>query len=130
MASTKLLFGDAEVEIKREIFANPTLDLKLKSFIEFARGRSAYSADYGQKIMRGLFNRLKVSLNADKISFGKLENSSMTFFKPSEMSLNQIDDDYGLSELIKHKLIIKNIEGDHVSILSNSKLIEEILMET
>jgi fatty acid synthase len=126
MAATKLLFGDAEVEIGRKIFANPTLDLKLKSFMEFARDRSEYSADYGQKMMRGLFNRLKISLNADKISFEKLESSSMTLYKPSEMSLNQIDEDYGLSEFTEQKLVIKNIEGDHVSILSNSKLIEEI----
>lgn len=129
MSCTKILFGEAATEIGKKIFANSTLDEKLKSFIEFAKERSEYSPEYGQLMIRGLFNRFKISLNADKIQFEKLKNSSMTFCKPSEVSINEINEDYGLNEFCEEKIEIKIIEGDHVSMLSNIKLAEEILKD-
>lgn len=127
MGCTKLLFRDSAQEIGRKIFSNPTAETRFEAFLQHAKERSEYSIEYGRHMLQGLFNRFKISLNADKISFTKLKNSSrLAFVKPSESSLHDIDDDYGLSDFIESEIDIKVIDGDHASILNNDELIQFI----
>lgn len=128
MACTKILFRDSAMDIGKKIFSHKTSELKFEEFLKQAKEKSEYSIEYGRKMLRGLHNRFKISLNADKISFNKLKNSTqLTFVKPSESSLNEIDDDYGLSDFIESEIEIRVIDGDHVSILNNTELIQFII---
>lgn len=127
MACTKLLFRDSAMEVGKKIFSHESLESRLEEFLNEAKERSEYSIEYGRKMLQGLLNRFKISLNADKISFNKLKNSTqLTFVKPSETSLHEIDDDYGLSDFIESEMEIRVIDGDHVSILNNIELIQFI----
>lgn len=127
MACTKLLFRDSAMEVGKKIFSYETSESRLEEFLNEAKERSEYSIEYGRQMLQGLINRFKISLNADKISFNKLKNSTqLTFVKPTESSLHEIDDDYGLSDFIESEMEIKVIDGDHVSILNNIELIQFI----
>lgn len=127
MGCTKILFRDSAMEVGKKIFTHESSELKLEEFLNQAKERSEYSVEYGRQMLQGLLNRFKISLNADKIAFNKLKNSTqLTFVKPSESSLHQIDDDYGLSVLIESEIEIRVIDGDHLSILNNMELIQFI----
>lgn len=122
----KLLFRESAQEMIKKIFSNQTMESKLEAFLVHAKDYSMYSSDYGRQMINGLLQRFKISLNSDKISFSKLINSTLTLIKPSEMSLLEIENDYGLKEFVDNDVGIKLFEGDHVSILSNPNLVEYV----
>lgn len=120
----KLLFRDSAHEISKKIFSQPTMAERLELFLETAAQRSEYSIDYGRRMIAGLMNRIKISLNANNLSFPILKSSPMTFVKASESSLSGIDEDYGLRKFVDGDIKINVINGDHLSILSSTELIE------
>ena len=126
MGCIKILFTENAQEVGKRIFSNETSNARFEAFLNEAKERNGYTADYGREMIRGVFNRLKISLKADELSFNKLKNSSLTFIKPSELSLLDIEDDYGLSAFVESEIKIKVIDGDHASILDNKELSEFI----
>lgn len=125
----KLLFRESAQEVMKKIFtSNSSIESKLETFLTHAKDFSTYSVDYGRKMINALTKRLKISLNSHKISFSKLEKSTLTLIKPSEMTLVNFDEDYGLKNYIKNdtEMDIKKIEGDHISILKNSSMVEYV----
>lgn len=128
VACIKILFGNLAQEVAKEIFAKESAEAKFEEFLRKAAEKGEYSIEYGRKMMNGVFNRIKISLNADKILFEKLKSSTqISLIKPSEASLLDIDGDYGLSDLSDGTIEVKVIEGDHLSILSNFELIQFIV---
>jgi len=71
-----------------------------------------------------MYNRVKMLANSDKNTFGKLATTQVELVKPTEASSSDIDEDYELSKIVAQKMNIHVMEGDHSSVLSNSKLIQ------
>lgn len=124
LGCVKLLFPEKAQEISKQIFACSTLDERFNTFLEIAKTRSEYSVEYGRRMITGLFNRFKICLNADKISFPTLNKLPVTFVKATESPLNGLEEDYGLNKFISGDIKITTINGDHVSILSTPEIIQ------
>ena len=122
----KLLFRDSAQEISKKVFTKPTIEERLEEFLTNAVQRSEYSKDYGRKMITGLTNRIKICSNVEKLTFSVLKNSPMTFIKASESSLTKIDEDFGLKKYVEGVIQINVVNGDHLSILSSSELIDII----
>lgn len=120
----KVVFRDTAQEMTKKIFAEKSLDASLEEFLLHTKERSSYSSNFVRQMIHGLQKRLKIAVTSDKISFSKLNKSSLTLFKPSEISLKDIENDYGLKDLIGINVDIKSIDGDHLSILTNPTLAE------
>lgn len=124
LTCTRLLFPDEFQELAKTIFTNKTWETQLAAFVEVGKTRSQYSAGYGSKMLTALINRIKISLNADKINLPTLSSTPLSLVKPTQSSAKDFDEDYGLSKFATQKIKIDTIEGDHTSILSNPELIK------
>lgn len=123
----KLLFRESAQEVLKKIFTeNSTMESKLETFLVNAKEKSVYSIDYGRKMIDGLLKRFKIALNSDKIHFEKLMHSTITLIKPTEKTLLNIDDDFGLKEFVNGDIEIVTLEGNHASIIGNPKLVNYI----
>ncbi|KAL7042296.1 hypothetical protein ACKWTF_001098 [Chironomus riparius] len=120
----KILFPESIQEITKKIFSHTELDKRFEAFLEIAATRSEYSIDYGRQMIEGLMKRLKIVLNAKKIIFTMLKKSPMTLIKATESSLNGFDEDYGLKQFIEGDLEMHVIAGNHLSVLTSSKLFD------
>lgn len=123
LSCIKLLFREGSQEITKKVFACSTFQDRLETFLKAAAERSEYSIDYGRKMITGLMNRIKISLNATNLSYPVLKNP-LTFVKASESSLGGIGDDYGLKKYVDGDVKINVVKGDHLTILSNPDLID------
>jgi fatty acid synthase, animal type len=120
----KILMPDEFENTIQKVFAHDTPEIQLETFIKIAESRNKYSADYGKKMLKGLMKRVKMCLEIDSISFGVCYSTSMTLITPTEVTVKDIDEDYGLSRYCSGIVNVTEVEGNHSSILKNSKLIE------
>ncbi|KAG5675543.1 hypothetical protein PVAND_005439 [Polypedilum vanderplanki] len=123
LGCVKLLFPDKAQEITKKIFASDSLDERFQIFLDTAKSRSEYSVEYGRKMITGLFNRFKICLSANKISYPILK-SNVSFIKATQSPLSSIEEDYGLKKYVNKDMSVTAINGDHVSILSSPELIK------
>ncbi|CRK94451.1 CLUMA_CG007958, isoform A [Clunio marinus] len=114
----RLLLPDEFHKVSEKVLINETWEKRLETFVEFAVKRSKYSAEYGSRMLTALIDRLKIALDADKLNFGKFK-SQLTLIKASSLSVDVMDEDYGLSQYSEQKMNINSIEGDHITILSH-----------
>lgn len=124
MSCIKLLFRDSSQEISKKIFTKSSMEERFQTFLEIAATRSEYSIDYGRKMITGLQNRLKISLNANNLSYPIIKTTPVTFVRASESSLSGINEDYGLKKFVESDMKINVLNGDHLSILSSPELVD------
>lgn len=124
LTCSRLLFPDEHNEIVKRVFTHQTWETRLQSFAEVAKERSQYSAEYGSKMLTALINRLKISLNADKLSLPSLNDIPVSLIKSSESSAKELDEDYGLGKFCNQEVNVNVIEGNHASMLSNPDLVK------
>ena len=118
----RLLFPKEYHEIAENVFANSAWESRLKCFTDVAKERSQYSAEYGSRMLTALINRLKISIDADKLSLPKLSETSINLIRPTESSTSNFDEDYGLGKYCSQEVKVNVIEGNHASMLSNPEL--------
>jgi fatty acid synthase, animal type len=122
LSCIRLLFPDEYHEIAKTVFANQTWETRLQAFVEYGQTRSHYSAEYGSKMLTALINRLKISLDADKLELPTLETTPISLIRPTDSSVKDFDEDYGLGKFCSQTVKVDVIEGNHASILSNPEL--------
>ena len=118
LACIRLLFPNEFEEIAKKVFAENTWETRLQAFIDLAVTRSQYSAEYGIKMLNATIKRIKIALKADEIEFEKFERTKIVLIKPTNSSVNEIDEDYGLGKYFA-EVKVETLEGDHASILRN-----------
>ncbi|XP_057672284.1 fatty acid synthase-like [Diorhabda carinulata] len=79
---------------------------------------------FQRALTNGLYNRIK-SCESYIPSFDKLK-SRIILFKPTKQTANDIDDDYGLSQITESQVQTIVFEGNHLSIVENDLLANEI----
>lgn len=104
------------------VLSEKSWDGRLLKLIEVSKDKKIYSNEYGIMIMNAFVNRMKLSLSLDIEKFPVNETTPVTLVRPSELSILDIDEDYGLSSYFKAKIEIKFLEGNHMTILENPKL--------
>ena len=121
--SIQTVFHEDDGEIAKLVLSKPTWDSRLDKFIEFTKEHKLYSDLYMRNILNALVNRIKLVINLNIESFKPLKHTTITLIRPTEASVINIDEDYGTNQLCEHKINIKFVEGNHITMLENDKLI-------
>lgn len=85
-------------------------------------GTLAISADNQRNFCISVYNRLIALENYDISRMPPLR-SPILLLKPSMPSVTNISNDYGLSAITRGKVEVYTIEGNHVTILDNTKVV-------
>lgn len=91
---------------------------KMDLFMEYVEKQSLYSKEYSRLLVEAMFRRVKMVSNYDLDSIKDLK-SPITLVRPAEVSLQDIEEDYCVSQLTSGKVTLKVIEGNHTTMLSN-----------
>lgn len=126
MAALRVIFPGEELEFWNTIESvGSDWNTRIEKLIEVGINHNIYSADYTRNMMNALFNRTKMASENNLEEHFQIE-SDITIIRPTEVSVMEIDEDYGLSAYTKGHVNLKFVEGNHVTMLENSKLIQII----
>ncbi|CAO1403431.1 unnamed protein product [Diamesa serratosioi] len=120
--SIQSVFPDDNGQITKLVLSQPTWEERLDKLVEFIKDQMLYTEIYLRSILIALVNRIKLVINLDLNSFKPLKHTFITLIRPTEASVIDIDEDYGISSLSDHKVNIKFVEGNHITMLDNHKL--------
>lgn len=120
--SIQTVFHEDDGEITKLVLSKPTWDARLDKLTEFTKEHKLYSDLYLRNILNALVNRIKLVLNLNIELFKPLKRTFITLIRPTEASVIDIDEDYGINKLSGHKINIKFVEGNHITMLENHKL--------
>uniref|UniRef100_A0A182P667 Fatty acid synthase n=1 Tax=Anopheles epiroticus TaxID=199890 RepID=A0A182P667_9DIPT len=121
------IFPTATQDVLQQIIDQPTYPERVEKLMELARESNPFSEEYGRKMMRVLFYRLKAAMNMSTEPKEKIK-SSLVLVRSS--NIVDIEEDYGLSEFTVASFIVKLIDGTHQTMLSNPELIEIVNKDT
>uniref|UniRef100_A0A7G8Z9J8 oleoyl-[acyl-carrier-protein] hydrolase n=1 Tax=Meteorus pulchricornis TaxID=51522 RepID=A0A7G8Z9J8_9HYME len=112
------LSGELFVELQRCTSWQEKLD---KFIARIPTESLSISAEYQRDICTAVYKRLIALENYDVSSLPPLR-SSIILLKPSMPSVKNVSNDYGLSKLTREKVEVYTIEGNHVTILDDTKI--------
>ncbi|KAI9579994.1 hypothetical protein GQX74_000782, partial [Glossina fuscipes] len=99
----------------------PTIEQKMEKFGEHIEKQSLYSCDYLIGMIHAMFRRICSVISYNLKNFKSL-NTPITLVRPTEIALQDIDEDYNLHEITKGAVIVEKIEGNHTTMLDNPHL--------
>lgn len=120
------VFPQDNGEFTKSVLLCTTWESRINKLIELSKNQKLYSDNYIREMSIALFNRIRIIISLDLNSFEQLNNTPISFVRPSQASVVDIDEDYGLSKYSTEKINVKYVEGNHMSILENSKLTDLI----
>lgn len=83
----------------------------------------SYSYDYIKlNLFTAVSNRFLIVLNHNEETFVPLTHTKLSLIRASKSSVTGIEKDFGLSKYCNGKLVIKIVEGDHVTLVNNRDL--------
>lgn len=115
------LLQDDQAEVIKSLLELPTWNEKVEKLNELGRQYHSYSDDYAKLMANALLMRVKIALHNDVTKIRKIK-SGITLVRPTEMSVVDIEEDYGLSAYTEGKFNLKFLEGNHSTIIDNPKL--------
>ena len=121
----RTIFPEENLDVARVIREFPTWDERVNQILELSKDQHLYSQDYLRKMTNALFFRIKMALDFDLDNVIPIK-SPITLIRPSEVSVVDIDEDYGLSKYTTGSVSLKFIEGNHITMLENHKLTQII----
>ena len=74
---------------------------------------------------KALFNRIKIALETD-LDHPRPVQSPILLVRPTEVSVVDIEEDYDLSRYTDGNVSLKFVEGNHITMLDNPKLVQII----
>jgi hypothetical protein len=122
----QLLFTQDSGGIAKKIFAETTWDAQLDVFaeiLETVENKNQYSAVYGKKMLNNLFKRIKIIMDAENIELPTIKSSISLIKSKTAHDDIELDEDYELGHFSKEIVKVTAIDGDHTTILKNSKLL-------
>ncbi|GAB0099518.1 Fatty acid synthase [Sergentomyia squamirostris] len=96
---------------------------RVEKLVEVSKSQYVYNEEYIRYIAESLHNKVEHILNA-----GKIEpiNSPISLVRPTDVSVMDIERDYGVASLTRGKFHLRFIDGDHITILRNKHLTQVI----
>ncbi|KAM7359337.1 fatty acid synthase 3 [Cochliomyia hominivorax] len=123
---SNLIFPEETKESKELVFHKiPTLEGKLEKFMEYVAKQDLYSKEYSITMVNAMFRRVKMAAHYDLKNIEELK-TPITLVRPAEVALQDIEEDYFLSQITSGKVITKVIEGNHTTMLDNPALTQII----
>lgn len=117
-----ILFPEDNGEILKEVLSIPVWEDRLMKLVELHQDQNLYSDHYTTNICSAIVCRIKICLTVDLDNIVQLKHTPITLIRPTEVSVIDIDEDYGLNRYSTQKINLKFVEGNHVTMLENTKL--------
>lgn len=124
--STAVCFPKDVEKILRLIFAENSWENQVNKFTKILKDEKIYSVDYGEKMLNALANRIEIGAKLDLKNFSVLQKTSIKLVRASENSLLDIEEDFGLGEFTKLLIEVEIVDGNHMTILENSKILQNV----
>lgn len=116
------IFPEESTESASEMFMKlETLNDKMIKFMEYVNKQNLYSREYSEAIVVAMFNRINMAVNYNLTEIEQIK-SPITLIRPSEVSMQDIAEDYELSKITKGTVTLKFVEGNHTTMLDNPTL--------
>lgn len=106
------------------IFKCQTWEERVNMGLELVKSSAVREANYLRIVADTIYKRLK-DVGTYMPSYGNLK-SNIKLYKPSFSIVQDVTDDYGLSQFFEKPVEIKCFEGNHETILENEKVAEAI----
>lgn len=116
--SLKYSFPNDTSDRKRAILAEPTWEAKLKKFGELYQDFVLYSKEYCFKSATLLKNRMTAGYNL-KLDDIPILKSPIKLVKPTEATVINETDDFGLNAYSNSEIEVATVEGNHLTILEH-----------
>lgn len=124
----RTIFPDENINVQHLLEDFPTWDKRLDKLLELCKDQTIYSLEYLRKMTNALLQRIKMALEYDLDNIKPIK-SIITLVRPNEVSVVDIDEEYGLGSYSRQNINLKFIEGNHITMLENNKL-PQIINET
>lgn len=121
----RTVFPEEKIDVMQIMINNPTWEQRIDKLLELAMDQYLYSSNYLRTMAYCLFQRIKMVINYKTDPKHKLK-SSITLVRPTEISIVDVDEDYGVNKLTKGTTNVKYVEGNHLTMLESSKLVQII----
>lgn len=121
----RVVFPEEKVDVFTIMKENPTWEARVERIIEMAKDQYLYSTDYLRVMANCLFYRIKMVIDYTP-NVSDVLKSSITLIRPNEISIVDVDEDYGLRKLTRGVVSVKYVDGNHLTMLENSKLVQII----
>lgn len=120
----RTIFPEESIDVM-QIMKNPTWESRIESLLELATDQYLYSTDYLRRMANCLFQRIKMVVDY-KVESSYVLRSPITLVRPTEISIVDVEEDYGVHKLTNGTTNVKYVEGNHLTMLENSKLVQII----
>lgn len=121
----RTVFPDEKTDVIQIMKNNPTWESRIENMLEMTSDQYIYSNDYLRIMAHCLFQRIKMVINY-KTNPSDMLKSPITLIRPTEISIVDVDEDYGVHKLTNGTSNVKYVEGNHLTMLENIKLIQII----
>lgn len=121
----RTVYPEEKIDVMQIMTNNPTWETRVEKVLEMASDQYIYSQDYLRTMANCLFQRIKMVINY-KSETNQVLKSPITLVRPTEISIVDVEDDYGIQKLTNGNTSVKYVEGNHLTMLENSKLIQII----
>lgn len=121
----RTVYPEEKIDVMQIMKNISTWEGRLEKLLELAADQYVYSTNYLRTMANCLFQRIKMVIDYQDDTH-QIIKSPVTLVRPTEISIVDVDDDYGLHKLTCGTMNVKYIEGNHLTMLENPKLIQII----
>lgn len=119
------IFPEENMDVLPLLAACTTFDERIDKLLELSKDQNLYSEAYLRMMPKALFNRIKIALETD-LDHPRPVQSPILLVRPTEVSVVDIEEDYDLSRYTDGNVSLKFVEGNHITMLDNPKLVQII----
>lgn len=121
----RTIFPEEKIDVMEIMRNNPTWEARVERLVEMATDQYLYSNDYLRKMANFIYHRIKMVIDY-KADPEQTLKSPITLVRPTEISIVDVEEDYGVFKLTQGNTNLKYIEGNHLTMLENIKLVQII----
>lgn len=121
----RTVYPEEKIDTMEIMTKNPTWESRVDKMVEMASDQYLYSQEYLRSMANCLFSRIKMVIDY-KTDYTQILKSPITLVRPSEISIVEVEEDYGLHKLTNGNTNVKYVEGNHLTMLDSPKLVQII----
>lgn len=121
----RTIYPEENIDVLQILTNYPTWELRLEKLLHMSTDQYLYTTEYLRKMANCLYQRIKMVIDF-KSDPTHILKSPITLVRPTEISIVDVEEDYGLHKLCNGNTNVKYVEGNHLTMLENPKLIQMI----
>lgn len=122
------VFPEEKIDAFQIMRDYPTWDERIDHLVEIGKEQYLYTVDYLRTMANCLFMRIKMVIEYE-IDKKQSLRSPITLIRPTEISIVDVEEDYGIQRLTRGEVLVKYVNGNHLTMVENSKVVQ-IIHET